>query len=171
MTIRKTRVGCNPAGSLCLCLQEWVEPDDKPWKQWPIPLEEAAEEVLLHISEGTKKKVANSPKGALLLFNDCLGLYIRNNLSLWAYFSGREATEQHPDRISLFIIEALWKRLQQYDCYKGVLRDPKSGIELPEELKNIGIWTATKPSEWAILSDFMQYWKATSHLEQEPAPK
>lgn len=76
----------NTTGKLVLCMiPQMPDGDGIPWKKWPMSIDEAAEEVLLHLSEETKTEVANTPRGYLVAFHQCLGMFVRNNLGLWAY--------------------------------------------------------------------------------------
>lgn len=114
--------------------------DEKPWKQYPMLLEEAVEEVLLHMSEGTKRRVANSPKYLLSSFNLGLGLTIKNGLGLSTQFPDSNLADAE-----LFkIMEGVWESLQKDRRYKDVLRNPETGDELPEELRNVNLTQYTE---------------------------
>jgi hypothetical protein len=111
-----------------------------------MPLQQAVEEVLSHLSEVDKKLVANSPKYLLISFHLGLGMAIRNGLGLWNYYPDSNYADAESNRI----LEALWEVLQSDNRYKGVLRNPETGDELPEELRAI---------------DLGQYWKGKSYYD------
>ena len=73
---------------------------------------EAVKEVLSHLSDSEKQQIENTHKNKLFIFNDGLGIRIRNQLGLWAYFKGKEDSILHPDWESFFIIEGIWEKLQ-----------------------------------------------------------
>lgn len=116
------------------------------WGKYPMAMSEAVSETLLHMSDETKRLVANSPKYMLVAFHLTLGLAIRNGLGLWNYFPNSNNADAESHRI----LEALWESLQSDKRYRDVLRNPETGDELPEELKNV---------------DIMQYWKRKSHYD------
>ena len=87
---------------------------DKPWKQYPLPLSEAVEEVIFHLNEQEKQQIVNARKDNLILLHNRFGQYIRNNLGVWAYYKGREDTCRHPDMESYLIIEGIWEKLSRY---------------------------------------------------------
>lgn len=65
-----------------------------------------------------KREIAALSEGELFrLYRSSLGLYIRNDFSLWAKnrhlrHSCGGHHEMHPEDCSMVIIEAFWKRLQ-----------------------------------------------------------
>lgn len=77
--------------------------------------------------------VANYPRGALAFFDRGLGMYVRNNLGLWAY--AKMEPGFNPGWKWRFIAEAMWDRLNELGTFKDILRDPNTGEELPEEFR------------------------------------
>jgi hypothetical protein len=87
--------------------------DEKPWRQYPMTTGDAFIEVLSHLSNGEKKKIAKLAKNQLVSLHDGLGRYIRNNMGLWSNYRGREDELDHPDWTSFFILEGLWNQINQ----------------------------------------------------------
>ncbi len=85
----------------------------KIWKTFPLSPEQAAEEVISHLSDEEKQLIKAASRDELISYHDSLGRLIRNNLNIWAYFRGRENSIPNPDTISLQIIYAVWERLNQ----------------------------------------------------------
>ncbi len=91
------------------------------FKQWPLSLEEAADEVIRHMDDDTKKRIAKLPKSDLPMLHFLMGTDIRNNLGLWKYVPDKETLQKEgikafldndPDRVSGEIIKMVWERLQ-----------------------------------------------------------
>ncbi len=127
-----------------------VDGDTILWKQWPMSIDEAAQEVLIHLSEEMYERLANTPRAAMLYFHQCFGMYVRNNLGLWAYKGWPDTGEscrkspfwrwpRDPDVASSLILDVLWQKLQMEHSYAGVLKDPYYGAELPESFRYFGI--------------------------------
>jgi hypothetical protein len=117
--------------------------------KWPLPMEEAVSIVISEMSHDNKMLIANTPKCMLGSFHLSYGLYIRNKFQLWKYSeelneelkakAGNEKILRRvnfADLISPSIVEAVWEELQRDESLRGVLRDPHTGKELPEEWRN-----------------------------------
>lgn len=85
---------------------------ERTWKQYPMSIDQAAEEVLTHLCKQEKQRIAKASEKDLIGLHYDIGLYIRNNLGVWKYYQGREDSTRHPDWESFFIIERLWEKLR-----------------------------------------------------------
>ncbi len=125
---------------------------EKPWKKHPMPIGEAADTMLSEFSEKSRLLLANTPKYLLGTFNLGWGLFIRDRLGLWNYYLSspipREAVHLYAEGESSLILEMMWEKLQGDERYLGLLRDPTTGDQLPEEMRDI---------------DFGQYLQKTSY--------
>lgn len=138
------------------------------WEKWPMSIEEATQEVLEHISEATKHKIANSPRGSLLHFHHGFGQYLRNRFNIWEYYRGREETSLHPDTISGDVVESIWDKLQEMRTYKDKLRDPVTGRYLPEKLRQSNIVEYFKSSR--VLQNDARRRQSVRHTRREILP-
>ena len=106
-----------------------------------MPLEEAADKMLSDFSEGSKRLLANTPKYLLDSFRLSWGKCIRNRLGLWNYYNNspipREDVHQYAEGESALILETMWVKLQAGERYRGLLKDPNTGNQLPEEMRNL----------------------------------
>jgi hypothetical protein len=108
--------------------------EEKPWKKYPMTRAEAVQEVLLHLLDDTKKELANTSKGGLTKLHHGLGTYIRNGLGLWKYYTKnpKAAIGETTDGESWILIKDAWEYLQTHGNYKDILRDPRTGEQLPD---------------------------------------
>lgn len=71
----------------------------------------------LRQSDDNKKEFVESSKQNLIAYHTTLGRSIRNEFKLWErewvpdIREGVDHSEDHPDRISMRVIEAVWDRL------------------------------------------------------------
>lgn len=80
-------------------------------------LEEVVNAVLVRMKPSEKVKLKITKKEDLILYHHGFGTQIRNTFELW---SGNPellkdmgyTTEDHPDDVSMKIIEAIWDKLQ-----------------------------------------------------------
>lgn len=69
-------------------------------------------------NEETKKEFLNTPKEKLVMYHTTLGRSIRNEFKLWErewatdIREGVDHSPDHPDQISMRVIETVWERLQ-----------------------------------------------------------
>ena len=165
---------------LLLCITPHITPqvdgDTIPWKQWHMSIDEAAQEVLIHMSEEMWQRLANTPRAAMLYFHQCLGMYVRNNLGLWAYKGWPDPGEpcrnypfwrwpRDPDVASSLILDVVWQKLQMEHTYSGVLKDPYEGAELPESFRYFGISNNT-PADIEFGAGMLRYWKERDKLRE-----
>lgn len=65
-----------------------------------------------------KDEFLNCPKGKLIQYHHTLGRVIRNEFKLWEHkwipelIDGFDHSKEHPDQISMTIIEMVWEELQ-----------------------------------------------------------
>lgn len=70
-----------------------------------------------NISDQEQKDFFNTPKENLALYHHTLGTEIRNHFNLWknewtpVLVNGIDESDEHPDAISMRIIEAVWQTL------------------------------------------------------------
>jgi len=70
------------------------------------------------LTSATLENLRKTPKDQLIQFHSNLGRLIRNSLCLWnikhkpKIVDGVDVSHNHPDAVSMRIIEALWERLQ-----------------------------------------------------------
>ena len=83
---------------------------DKP----PTTVEEAVEVLLSQLDAQTKDRLRRDRREDLIGHHFGLGMWIRNNLGLWNHNHAllEDTGQEHPDGVSMAIIEALWERLQ-----------------------------------------------------------
>ena len=116
---------------------------EKPWNIHLMPIGEAAEIMLSEFSEGSRRLLANTPKYLLHSFHLGWGKCIRNRLGLWNYYNNspipREAVHLYAEVESALILETMWEKLQADERYRDLLRDPNTGDQLPEEIRNVGV--------------------------------
>jgi len=68
--------------------------------------------------EHDKNEFINTPKDNLARYDSTLGRYIRNEFKLWdtewvpVLEDGVDCSEDHPDQISMRVVQAVWDRLQ-----------------------------------------------------------
>ena len=68
-------------------------------------------------TEENKKEFLNTPKEKLVKYHTTLGRTIRNKFKLWDTSwnpdmqNGVDHSPDHPDQVSLRVIEEVWKRL------------------------------------------------------------
>jgi len=64
------------------------------------------------------EKFINTPREDLIIYHSTLGRYIRNYFSLWSYkhtpelVNGVDVSPNHPDAISMRVIEKVWEHFQ-----------------------------------------------------------
>jgi hypothetical protein len=74
------------------------------------------EEWLYNATESEKSEFVNCKKEELISYHTSLGRNIRNHFKLWEYphtpviVNGIDIAEDHPDQISMKIIETVWER-------------------------------------------------------------
>lgn len=67
----------------------------------------------------------NTPKEKLVSYHDSLGRQIRNHFKLWTVEwepeikGGVDYSPNHPDAVSMKIIETVWERVNKGDARKG----------------------------------------------------
>ncbi len=117
---------------------------EKPWDIHPMPIGKAADIILSDFSEGSRRLLANTPKYLLNSFYLTWGKCIRNRLGLWNYYNNspipREAVHLYTEGESALILETMWGKLQADERYRGLLKDPNTGTQLPEEIRNLEVW-------------------------------
>lgn len=81
-------------------------------------VEEAINLIFSELSEAEKKHLASKRKDELIGLHLGWGMAIRNWLGLWSPYSeiirdfGTRTTNNHPDDVSMYIIEKIWEKLQ-----------------------------------------------------------
>ncbi len=84
------------------------------WRQYLMTTEEAAEEVLCHLTEEQKKQLAYFPKCDLKSLHYRVGVVIRNKLGIGVYYANQKAysifdsANNEADRV----VVAIWEHLQ-----------------------------------------------------------
>lgn len=86
-----------------------------------MTFDEQVEQVIAWFNEAPKveqERFKNTSKDDLCLFHHTLGRSIRNNLKLWEVkweeevVDGVDVSTNHPDAISMRIIEAVWAKVR-----------------------------------------------------------
>lgn len=68
-----------------------------------------------------RRTFKNEKKEDLIKYHSRLGIVIRNDFKLWEYswepelVNGADASPNHPDAISMRVIEAVWEKVQNED--------------------------------------------------------
>lgn len=69
-------------------------------------------------TEQRKKEFLSTPKEKLEMYHSSLGRSIRNEFKLWdnewvpVIQDGTDCSPDHPDQVSMKVIETVWERLQ-----------------------------------------------------------
>jgi hypothetical protein len=84
--------------------------DEAPIRQWPFPLDEAADLVLSTMDSETKDAVAKTPRNEMIRFHMNIGMWIRNNFGMWKACKGLDA-----DAEWMPVLEAVWDKLHLDD--------------------------------------------------------
>ena len=140
----------------------------EPWNIHPKPVEEAADIMLSEFSEGSRRLLANTPKYLLDSFRLGWGKCIRNRLGLWNYYNNspipREAVHLYAEGESALILETMWGKLQADERYRGLLKNPDTGNQLPEEVRNldVGQYLQKKSYYDSLVEDFNKSVKCRS---------
>ncbi len=77
-----------------------------------------ADKVINELSVDDKKYILNLSKDDLIKLHHTLGRHIRNKFNLWNYkwnpeiVNGIDISKQHPDEISMNIIEIIYEQLK-----------------------------------------------------------
>ena len=82
---------------------------------WPKTVDEAVNIILTDMSEADKEAVKNTSWDDLIQYHFGWGTNIRNSFGLWQGNSAlvQDAKASNPDEASMFIIQAVWKELQE----------------------------------------------------------
>jgi hypothetical protein len=95
-----------------------------PKEKWPHTIGEAVDHLLANLSDSDKETIKNSSESELFRYHHGLGTYIRNQFGLWKRNLLKEPF--HPDDVSMFIIIALWKRLNSINRKWNISTDESS---------------------------------------------
>lgn len=84
---------------------------EKPWRQWPLGVDKAADEIIVHFSREVLQEIAGMPEADLLKLWCKYGQLVRNRLSLWQNYKGHEDESPDPDMFSYEILKSVWEKL------------------------------------------------------------
>lgn len=69
----------------------------------------------------TQREFIECPRSRLSMYHHGLGSWIRNQFNLWSYpwtpvlVDGVDMADDHPDAVSMSIIEEVWDRIQEME--------------------------------------------------------
>ncbi len=78
----------------------------------PKTIKDAAAILLSEVSDREKLKLRNTKKENLILYHLTWGEKIRNRFGLWSG-NEKDAGENHPDSVSMKIMEEVWDKIQK----------------------------------------------------------
>ena len=87
-----------------------MDDDENPIRQWPFPIDDAADIVLSVMDATVKDEVAKTPRDKLIRFHMDIGMWIRNNFGMWKACERLDADEEW-----LPILEVIWDKLHLDD--------------------------------------------------------
>ena len=84
-------------------------------QDWPISVEAAVNRMILEMTDETKESIRSMPDTDLIKLHHSMGRGIRNRFGLWKGNNEllKDTGANEPDAASMFIIKALWKRLNE----------------------------------------------------------
>ena len=90
--------------------------DNETLKNWPETLQETVRNILSVVSEEDKARIKNTQERKLMSFHQGWGTGIRNDFGLWKdnyqLLESCGSRNMHRDDVSMVIIEAVWKAVQ-----------------------------------------------------------